>query len=280
MEQILSNPLALKLIAVFVFLFGLCWGSFLNVCIYRIPINKSVVFPPSSCPNCGHGIKWYENIPVLSYLFLRGKCSGCKNPISPIYPIIEFIVGFLFLQAFIVYGFTIDLLFIFFYISALVTIAMIDYQTQIVPDRISVTGIVISLLYGFIGSEMTFKSSLIGVLAGGGGLILVILVFYLITKKIGMGGGDVKILAMEGGFLGAAMLPALLLLAATSAIAAFFIARALGKKNLAPNVTKEDIMSSEEKDLERVLPFGPFLALAGIILIFADKAKVLSFFVF
>ena len=252
-------------IAVFTFIFGLLIGSFLNVLIYRIPLGKSIVFPPSSCPKCKHTIAWYENIPVISWLFLRGKCSSCKNPISPIYPTIELITALLFLFSFIVFGPTIEFLFILFFMASMVVISLIDIQTQDVYLVTVIPLIVIAPIRAYFSQNISVMESLIGIVVGGGTLLFVIGVFYLITKKIGMGFGDVYILAAAGGFAGALALPMILLLASSTAIIVFFLFQMFGTKRIAKALTTDDIKSENEEDLNRAIYFGPFIAFAAIL---------------
>ncbi|MCK5808008.1 prepilin peptidase [bacterium] len=265
MYELLTYPAMQTPLAIFTFIFGLLIGSFLNVLIYRIPLGKSIVFPPSSCPKCKHTIKWYENIPVISWLFLRGKCSACKNPISPIYPTIELITALLFLFSFIIFGPTIEFLFILFFMASMVVISIIDIQTQDVYLATVVPLIIFAPLRAFFSQNITITESLIGIAVGGGTLLFVIGVFYLITKKIGMGFGDVYILAAAGGFSGALALPMIILIASSTAIIVFFLFQLVGTKRIAKSVTTEDIKSDNEDDLDRAIYFGPFIAFAAIL---------------
>ena len=188
---------------IIIFLFAASIGSFLNVCIYRIPIGKSIVFPPSGCPSCGNSIRGYDNIPILSYLFLGGKCRKCKAGISVRYPLIELLTAILALLLFARYGLTHDFFILSFFTAALITITFIDFDHQIIPDRISIPGIPIGLAASlFFLTTTTWIDSLIGIAAGGGFLLFIALAYSLITGKEGMGGGDVKLLAMIGAFAG------------------------------------------------------------------------------
>ncbi len=280
MEELLNNEGFLRLCAVFSLIFGMVWGSFLNVCIYRIPIGKSVVFPPSACPKCSRGIKWYENIPVISYIFLRGRCAGCGIRISPVYPVVELVTGLLFLYAFVYFGLTVELPFILFFISSMIVVSGVDISCQIVPDRIVLPGMVLGLVYGALSEKISFYESLAGLLIGGGLLLTVIVVFYLVTRKIGMGGGDVKLLAMIGAFTGALKLPGVLFVASISAILFYIIAKVVFKtKRIAKDITAEEIGGTEE-DLAHAIYFGPFLALAGTLFLFIDSETIFRIFTF
>jgi prepilin signal peptidase PulO-like enzyme (type II secretory pathway) len=141
-EDVLPSPL----IAAFAFVFGLVIGSFLNVCILRIPGGKSIVLPASACPKCGKEIKAYDNIPVVSWLLLRGKCRGCKAPISPMYPIVEFLTGILFLGSYLVFGLTFETIKWCAFSAILVVLVFTDYRERILPDAVNYTGLAIGLL--------------------------------------------------------------------------------------------------------------------------------------
>ncbi|MCK4549612.1 MAG: prepilin peptidase [Candidatus Krumholzibacteria bacterium] len=184
------------------FIFGLMVGSFLNVVIYRLPVGKSVVKPRSFCPGCGKTILWYENIPVLSWLFLRGKCRGCGVSISPRYPVIELLGGLLAVLAVHLYGDWLNAGFAYAFLMALLVITMIDWDHRVIPDQISLSFIVIGFTWSFINPDLSLISSAAGALAGGGSLWLVGVIYKKIRKTEGMGGGDVKLMAMIGAFLG------------------------------------------------------------------------------
>ncbi|HRZ79178.1 MAG TPA: prepilin peptidase [bacterium] len=265
MIDVLNSGQMAPFTAAVVFIFGLLFGSFLNVCIYRIPLKKSIVFPPSSCTKCGHVIKWYENIPVLSWLFLRGKCSGRGDKISLIYPFIELLNALLYLFAFLRFGLSIQLIFILYFISAMIVTAMIDLKTQFVYPAVVLPLAVTGLAFSYFSTETTIYQSLFGILAGAGILLFAILVFYIVTRKIGMGLGDVYILGAIGAYSGPFKIP-LILLFASLAGTLFFIAAKLifKKKRLADNVTMSDLNTTDEKDLDNAIYFGPFLALAGV----------------
>ena len=252
-----NSPRFTTFSSVFVFVYGLLFGSFLNVCIYRIPLGKSIVFPPSSCTKCNHKIKWYENIPVFSWIFLRGKCSGCGEKISLIYPTIELLNAFLYLFAFLKFGFYPRLILPLYFISALVVTAAIDYRTQFVYSKVIIPPIFMGILWSFFEPTFSWQQSLIGIGVGAGFLLLAILLFYIVTKKIGMGLGDVWILAAIGAFTGPVMIPFILLIASLGGIIFYLAAKFIfGKKRIAGNISAEDLNSKEEKDVEHAIYFG------------------------
>jgi leader peptidase (prepilin peptidase)/N-methyltransferase len=229
-----------------VFVVGLCIGSFLNVCICRIPEGKSVVSPSSSCPKCGYSIRWFENIPVLSYILLRGRCSSCGERISPEYPVVEFMTGLLFLFLFLRYGMSAQFFVNILLVSALIVITFIDLRLQIIPDVISVPGIVVGFVCSFVPGGVGWMASLLGILVGGGVLFAVAWGYYLVTRREGMGGGDIKLLAMIGAFLGWHSIPFIIF---TSAL--------LGA------VVGIVVMLWNRQDMKYAIPFGPFLSAAA-----------------
>ena len=236
---------------VFSFILGVVVGSFLNVCIHRLPREESVVRPRSRCPRCGSGIRAYDNIPVLSWLILRGRCRNCGERISAIYPFVELLNGTLALFLFLRFGPSIEFLALFLFTSALVAVTFIDLEHQIIPDVISLPGIVIGFAFSFFIPTVGWGSSLAGILAGGGSLLLVAYGYELLTKKEGMGGGDIKLLAMMGAFLGWKSIP--------------FIIFA---SSLVGSVVGIALMLLQKKDSKLAIPFGPFLALGAVIYIF------------
>jgi leader peptidase (prepilin peptidase)/N-methyltransferase len=197
----------------FVFLFGLIVGSFLNVVIHRLPRGGSVVSPRSACPRCGRTIRWYENIPVASYLALKGKCAGCGGKISASYPVIEFMGGVLAVGVSFNFGLNLDALFIYSFLMALLAVTVIDWRHRIIPDQISLSFIVVGLVWSVLTSRIGLTSSLLGVLVGGGGLFIIGRFYRLIRHVDGMGGGDIKLMAMIGAFVGVKLLLPVLLLA-------------------------------------------------------------------
>ena len=169
------------------FIFGACIGSFLNVCVFRIPEKKSIVFPGSFCPICKKGIPFYCNIPILSYLFLQGRCKYCKTPISVRYPLIEILTGIFPVFLFFKFGLTPPLLFWFIFICTLIVISFIDFDHQIIPDIISLPGILIFASSIFFIPEMSLKDALIGIFVGGGSLYTIAFLYFKLKKNKGWG---------------------------------------------------------------------------------------------
>jgi len=225
------------------FVFGAVVGSFLNVCICRMPRDESVVSPPSHCPICNYRIRWYDNIPLVSYLLLRGKCRGCGAHISLQYPLVELLNGLLTLALFIKFGPTLTFLVLFLFCSALVVITFIDLEHQIIPDEISLSGIVIGFVCSFFLPWQTWINSLLGILLGGGSLLMVAYGYQWLTGKEGMGGGDIKLLAMMGAFLGW-----------KSVLFIVFASSLIG------SVVGVTMMLVQKKDSKLAIPFGPYLA--------------------
>ena len=245
----------------FTFIFGLCIGSFLNVCIYRLPASKSISHPRSSCTSCNELIPFYDNIPVLSYLLLRGRCRFCREPISLRYPVIELLTGMFALITFLKYGLSLEALIYFIYIAALLVITFIDIDHQIIPDVISLPGIPLFFLASFGLSQINYLDSLIGILVGGGSLFVVAWTYSLITKKEGMGGGDIKLLAMIGAVIGW-----------KGVLFTIFVASAIG------TLSGLLVMLKSRKGMKLKIPFGPFLAIGGIAYIFFGPQLIRWYF--
>ncbi len=241
----------MAVMSLFSFLFGLVFGSFLNVCIYRIPIKKSIVFPASSCPNCGRKISFYDNIPLLSYLFLLGRCRFCHEHISLRYPLVEVMSGLLSMVLFIRYGLSYQYFMFYLFVASLVVISFIDLQHQIIPDILSIPGILVGIALSFLPGQVHWIDSVIGALGGGGVLYLVAVVFKKATGRDGMGGGDIKLLAMLGAWMGWRALPFIVLLSSFSGIL-------IGGGAL--------LMAG--KGYRVRIPFGPFLSLGALITFF------------
>ena len=241
-----------SIFTLFSFLLGLILGSFLNVCIYRIPREQSIVYPPSNCPECGRPIRFYDNIPILSYIILLGKCRTCANPIPIRYPVVELITGLLSLALFMKYGLTPQYPLFFLFCAALLVISFIDLEHQIIPDVISLPGILLGFAFSLIGfTGLDWLDSLIGIVGGGGFLFVVAILFERLTRKEGMGGGDVKLLAMMGAWMGWRALPFIILISS-------FAGTVIGGGSL--------LISG--RSYRTKIPFGPFLALAALIYLF------------
>lgn len=237
--------------AIISIILGSLVGSFLNVCISRLPKEESIIWPGSHCPYCKKPIRFYDNIPLVSYVLLMGKCRNCKKPISIQYPLIEGITALSSLFLFMKFGPSLSYLFYFAFVAALIVITVIDLYHQIIPDVISLPGIGVGLIASLILPQITFLNSLFGVLLGGGSLFLVATCYEWLFKREGMGGGDVKLLAMIGAFLGwkAVILTILL-------------------SSLIGSITGILVMVVKGKDFKYAIPFGPFLSLGAAISLF------------
>jgi len=243
-----------------VFIFGTMIGSFLNVCIARIPSEESIISPPSHCPKCKAAIPVYCNIPLLSYAFLRGRCRSCSERISPRYFLVELLMGVLALALFARFGLSFSFFVSFVFVAALVVISFIDLDVRIVPDVISLPGIGCGLLLSIIGYFLIGHdgdlvpspvSSLIGIVAGGGFLLATAWLYEKVTGVEGMGGGDIKLLAMIGAFLGWPSIPITL-----------FIASLVG------SVVGLTCMLLTGAGRRLALPFAPFLCTGAVLFIF------------
>ena len=236
---------------IFAFIFGAAIGSFLNVCIFRIPALESIVKPLSQCPHCHQPIRFYDNIPMISFLVLRARCRDCGGKISWRYPLVELITALLALLLFMKFGLTLNFLAFFIFTAVLITISFIDLDHQIIPDILSLPGIPIFFLAAIFIVRLPWHEALIGLLIGGGMLFLIAFVYELLTKREGMGGGDIKLLAMIGGFLGWKSLIFILLFS-----------------SLAGAVVGITAMIIKKQDMKYAVPFGPFLSLAAVAYIF------------
>jgi len=243
---------------IFVFIFGACIGSFLNVCIYRIPKNNSIVTPGSFCPVCKQSIPFYCNIPILSYVFLKGRCKFCHNPISIRYPFIETLTGIFAVLLFYKFGIGLTMVYWFVFISVLITISFIDIDHQIIPDIISLPGILIFASSFYFLPEMTIKDTILGIFAGGGSLYAVAFLYFLIKKQEGMGGGDIKLLAMIGAATG--IKGVFFIIFAGSLLGTFFGILIMVYTRIADSKLK--------------IPFGPFLAMGAILYIFFGEQLI------
>jgi leader peptidase (prepilin peptidase)/N-methyltransferase len=254
------------------FLFGLLIGSFLNVCILRIPADKSIVLPASSCTKCGKPIAAYDNIPVLSWLFLGGKCRYCKTPISAMYPAVELLTGLLFLGCYWVFGPTLDALKWAVFAALLVVLTITDLRERILPDEVNFFGLGAGLLFSFFTKSLdgtalwlsnrwfefpppqaalSFADAVLGALAGSGLLWIVAEGYFRLRGREGLGLGDVKMMAAVGAFLGLkrTMMTVLVGSLLGSVIGIFLMA-----------VTKKG------RDYE--LPFGTFLGAGALLVVF------------
>ena len=253
------------ILTLFSLFFGLILGSFLNVCIHRIPRRESLVHPPSACPQCNERIRFYDNIPLISYVILRGKCRFCKKPISIRYPMVEFLSGSLSMALFVKYGLSPHYFLLYFFSASLIIITFVDLHHKIIPDVISLPGILIGFvavsLFGLNG--LSWKDSLIGIVIGGGLLYLIGVSYEWLRKKEGMGMGDVKLLAMIGAWMGYMALPYIILISSLTGI-----------------IIGGGSLLLTRRDLGQRIPFGPFLVLGTLMTLFFQielKALWLSY---
>lgn len=232
---------------VFVFILGCCLGSFFNVVIYRLPAKLSIVQPGSHCPRCSRPIAFYDNIPLISYLILMGKCRHCRAPISFRYPMVEALTGTIALLLFQQYGFSMQLLGESIFVSLLILIAFIDLDTFTIPNILSLPGIAAGLAFSFLTPRLSWQDSLLGILLGGGFLYAVAVAYQFFRRQEGLGGGDIKLLAMIGAFLGSAgVLFTIMLASVVGAMAGIAV------------------MRRTRAGLTAMVPFGPFLSLGAI----------------
>ncbi len=241
-------------------LLGLVVGSFLNVVIYRLPRRQSIVRPRSSCTTCGRIIAWYENVPLLSYLFLKGRCSGCGAPISIRYPLVELFGGVLAALVLWRYGPSLHALFAFSFLMALLAVTVIDWKHRIIPDEISISFILIGISWSFFNPALSPWESSIGALVGGGGLYAVGLFYRILRRTEGMGGGDVKLMAMIGAFLGVKLvLPVIVIASFAGSVYGLLFMRG-------------------ERGGKAAVAFGAFLAPAAAICLFWGTAILAWYF--
>ncbi len=233
-----------------VFCFGLAVGSFANVCIHRLPRKESVVFPGSHCPACSAAVRPLDNIPVISYIALGGKCRDCATRISPIYPVIETVTAVLLLAGFFKFGPSFDFLVYAVVAPALVIITAIDIEHQIIPDVITLPGIALGLAVGTY--TIGYTDSLLGFFVGGG-------LFYLLAvlSNGGMGGGDIKYISAAGAFLGW-----------QKVLLVIFIGALLG------SVVGVFQIAVQKKSRKSLIPFGPFLATGTLVTLFYGNSLI------
>lgn len=239
---------------------GAAVGSFLNVCAYRIPKGESIAYPPSRCPACSSDIRAYDNIPVLSFLLLSGRCRDCGARISLKYPLVELITGVLWAAAYYQFGLDLRLAYSLFFITVLVVLSAIDYDTKTIPNRLLLPAMAASVLLlplHFLKIEtlpvvngLSVSAAALGFAAGGGFLYLVAVVAPLIFKKEAMGGGDIKLAAFMGLFLGGYVMLALFI--------GFFLGALIGIVMIA----------KDRRNAQDMIPFGPFLAAGSVITLF------------
>ncbi|MCC3143722.1 prepilin peptidase [Halanaerobium sp. Z-7514] len=244
------------LLTIYFFITGLIVGSFLNVVIYRLPEEKSIVNPPSHCPHCNNRLKVIDLVPVLSYLMTGGKCRYCGTGISIQYPLIELLTAFFFLAAYLNFALSAELFLILLLLSALIVISMIDYKYMIIPNVITYSGIIIGFISAIIFDHISIFDSILGIFIPALILLAVALIF-----KGGMGMGDVKLVAMLGAFLGYKY-----------SLLSIFIGSLVGS---IIGITLMALGIIERKDR---VPFGPLICLGAVIMIFFGEQIINLYF--
>jgi leader peptidase (prepilin peptidase) / N-methyltransferase len=235
---------------------GLVVGSFLNVCIYRLPRGESINLPASHCPLCGHPLRWRDNVPVLGYLLLGGRCRHCRGPISVQYPLVEVATAGLFVAAVSIHGVSWLGAARVVFGCAMIVLCMIDLEHQILPNVITLPGILAGLAFSLVASP-GFRDAVIGVLAGGGILFLIAEVWYRLRRIEAMGMGDVKMLAMIGAFLGWKLM-----------IVTLFLSSVVGA------VVSVALLASRRATWTTAVPYGVFLAGGAVAASFAGDALI------
>ena len=265
-------------IGIFVFLFGLIIGSFLNVCILRIPGGKSIVMPASACPKCAAPIRPYDNIPVISYLILGGKCRACKTPISPMYPLVELLTGILFLACYLAFGLKVETLKWAVFSAIMIVLVFTDLRERLLPDVVNYTGFALGLAISFFvkptdgtalllanhifefpppAPVLSFVDAIFGAAFGSGLLWLVSEAYFRLRGREGMGLGDVKMMAMAGAFLGV-----------QRALLTILLGSLLG------SVIGGAVIALQRKGREFELPFGTFLGAGAMLVVFFGSAAL------
>lgn len=242
-------------------LFGLAIGSFLNVVIYRLPRKITLITGRSRCPHCERQLKWYHNIPVISFLFLTGKCAFCSGKISLRYPIVELLNGLFYVYFYWQFSLSVEFAVYCFLTSALLVIFLIDLDFQIIPDTVTIPGMVLGLGVSLLPGGVGIIDAVIGLLVGGGSLYAIAVLGDWLFKKESMGGGDIKMAAMLGAFLG---WQKVLFVFISSAVIGLLVSVFL-------------MLFSAKLRRERVVPFGPFLATAAMLAIFFGD-RVINFY--
>jgi leader peptidase (prepilin peptidase)/N-methyltransferase len=243
------------------FVLGSIIGSFLNVCIYRLPREKSIVRPGSSCPHCGEPISFYDNIPILSYLILRGACRHCGGRISARYFAVELLTGLLYVALYSRYGLSLELAVVLLFVTVLIVVSFIDLEFRIIPDVLSLGGLLAGAGFSFFRMPtFSYMDALWGVLLGGGVLWAIASGYELLRKREGMGGGDIKLLAMIGSFCG------------TKGVLFSLVCG-----SLLGTLVGIPLMIIKHADTKYALPFGPFLSLGAALYVLTGDRIIYAF---
>jgi leader peptidase (prepilin peptidase)/N-methyltransferase len=243
------------------FVLGAIIGSFLNVCIYRLPRQKSIVAPGSSCPHCEEPIAFYDNIPLFSYLILRGKCRRCGTKISIRYAVVELLTAVLYTVLFSVYGLSLELAVALLFVTILIVVSLIDLDFRIIPDILSLGGLLVGAGFSFLrGPVFNYVDAFWGILLGGGVLWAIAFTYELLRKREGMGGGDIKLLAMIGSFCG---------------IKGVLFSLVSG--SLLGSLVGIPLMIIKHADTKYALPFGPFLSFGAMLYVLTGDRLIYAF---
>jgi leader peptidase (prepilin peptidase)/N-methyltransferase len=271
--------------SIIIFIVGLCLGSFVNVCIWRMPKKKSIIYPFSSCPKCGNYLRWYENIPLLSYLFLKGRCHHCNEKISVQYPLVELLSGLIFLLIYLKFSFSIQLFFVLILSIFLLIASGIDYFHRIVPNKLTYSLIIIGLSLSFSNPFLEFPHfisdiiyhqlqftrffyALSSMFIASGFLYFIGLLGEKIFKKEAMGGGDVKLLAGIGTFVGIKNIFWIIFLASTiggiTGLIKILYRKLIKRDNrLSSDAVVQNLTFASDDDT--LIPFAPYLSIATFI---------------
>ncbi|MEW5701081.1 MAG: A24 family peptidase [Candidatus Zixiibacteriota bacterium] len=241
---------------------GLTVGSFLNVVICRLPRGETLWRPRSRCPRCRHQLRWYQNIPVLSWLFLRGRCAFCGARISWTYPVVEIACTLLFAAFYARYGVSFATAGFWYMSATLIAVFFIDLEHRIIPNRLTYPGVVIGVVTALVSHHLGWLQSLLGTLVGAAVFAAMAFLGQALFKKESMGGGDIKLAAMLGAFLGV-----------TKILVVFVLSAAIG---LTISVVAMAISPALRRD--RLIPFGPFLALATVVVAFFGE-QIIAYYV-
>lgn len=246
------------LLSLLILVFGLFLGSFYNVCIYRIPRKESIIFPPSHCTNCCKQLKWRELIPIFSWVLLGGKCRYCYKRISYRYPLIELITGLLFYLLFLKFGLSGAFISHSILCSILIIVTFIDIEFQIIPNELVLIGAIVGIILILIEISVHWMDAIIGMFIGGGIYLIVAILSQFLLKKEGMGGGDIKLMAMIGLMIGWK-------LTIISILLSVYIGGLIGGLLLLLRIKKRG----------DVIPYGPFIAIGTILSIFFGNELIL-----
>ncbi len=238
----------------YLFILGAIFGSFANVIILRLPNGESIVRPRSRCPSCQKPIAWYDNIPILAWFILRGKCRACGASISWRYPLVELVMAIAFLVTYHFVGMNWYLIEALYLVFGLITVSVIDIDHYILPDVFTLSGIVIGLMGALINPERSFLDGFLGVLLGGGFLWAIAYFYFVFRKEEGMGGGDIKLLAWVGAVLGWKAIPFIIIIS-----------------SLVGTVAGLLTAIKQKKGLKTVIPFGPYLVFGAVLYLWGGE---------